>query len=92
MWVDVLARFEKKAPVSVMAKLALEQAIAPEYDRSGVRRSSATAVLPRIVILNHRQAHVPGFIGPAYVIACCCQATRGSSGQPGSSQRQDQLY
>ena len=31
MWADVLARFEKKAPASVMAKLALEQAIAPEW-------------------------------------------------------------
>lgn len=31
MWTDVLARFEKKAPASVMAKLALEQAIAPEW-------------------------------------------------------------
>jgi hypothetical protein len=30
MWAEVLARFEKKAPASVMAKLVLEQAIAPE--------------------------------------------------------------
>ncbi len=31
MWAEVLARFEKKAPASVMAKLVLEQAIAPEW-------------------------------------------------------------
>lgn len=31
MWEEVLARFEKKAPASVMAKLALEQAIAAEW-------------------------------------------------------------
>ena len=31
MWAEVRARFEKKAPASVMAKLALEQAIAPEW-------------------------------------------------------------
>lgn len=31
MWADVVARFEKNAPASVMAKLALEQAIAPEW-------------------------------------------------------------
>lgn len=31
MWADVVARFEKKAPACVMAKLALEQAIAPEW-------------------------------------------------------------
>ncbi|OKP65305.1 hypothetical protein BTR19_28900, partial [Pseudomonas fluorescens] len=31
MWAEVLARFEKKAPASVMAKLALQQAIAPEW-------------------------------------------------------------
>jgi len=31
MWAEVLARFEKKAPASVMAKLVLEQAIAAEW-------------------------------------------------------------
>ena len=31
MWTEVLARFEKKAPASVMAKLVLEQAIAAEW-------------------------------------------------------------
>lgn len=31
MWEEVLGRFEKKAPASVMAKLALEQAIAAEW-------------------------------------------------------------
>lgn len=31
MWAEVLARFEKKAPASVMAKLALEQAIAADW-------------------------------------------------------------
>ncbi len=31
MWVEVLARFEKKAPASVMAKLVLEQAVAAEW-------------------------------------------------------------
>lgn len=31
MWTEVLARFEKKAPASVMTKLVLEQAIAAEW-------------------------------------------------------------
>ncbi|MFW0758996.1 hypothetical protein ACN1C3_30500, partial [Pseudomonas sp. H11T01] len=31
MWAEVLARFEKKAPASVMVKLALEQAIPAEW-------------------------------------------------------------
>ena len=31
MWAEVLARFEKKAPASVMVKLALEHAIAAEW-------------------------------------------------------------
>jgi hypothetical protein len=91
MWADVLARFEKKAPASVMAKLALEQAIAPEwvdqvFEEHRQRQYSRELLFSTIVKL---MSLVSLGLKPSLHAAA---ATGRSSCQLGGPLRQDQSY
>lgn len=92
MWKEVLGRFERQAPVSVMARVALEQALPANWIDEVFEAPPSAPVRTRTTDVQRGGTDVAGVRGPSPVAARGGAPDGGPAGVTGRAVREGQSH